>query len=119
MPFVSVFIGIVVAWERMKATDRKHDERLAGHDAELANLQGSVSIIVGTATEPPLFIRRLACEANRAECAVVKHAELEQLHAELESQGRRLDGVQNFARWYLTHESKLSLSEVNKIINGS
>lgn len=34
------------------------------------------------------------------------------------SHGKALSGLQNFARWMLAKKEGLSLSEVNKIING-
>jgi hypothetical protein len=46
------------------------------------------------------------------------NVKVEKLSVKADNHGKALGGLQNFARWILAKKEGLSLTEVNKIING-
>lgn len=98
--------GVAAGWAGMRVQIRRNTKDIAG-------LRRDVDKITGNPAGLPVYVRRDECAARTNEI----REEIGGLRREFKTQGRRLVGLQSFARHLLTKEG-LSLSEVNDILDG-
>lgn len=81
---------------------------------DIAEFRGGWKVLVGNAEKEPAYVRRSECDDRTKNI----QAEIVSTKAKIEKQSNTIRGLENFARWTLTTKEKLTIIEVNKILNG-